>query len=148
MVWLRAAPGEYMSISQANLDALFSDVAASRTPPAPDPPAGGSAPLPIPEQVDSSRQSKPTAADVERILRVPVPVIVTLAERDMAVELIVKIRVGTIIEFEVPFDSELTLHVANRSIGCGQGVKVGENFGLRISHIGTVEERIKALGTE
>ncbi len=136
-----------MSISQASLDALFSDAAASELPPAPNPPAGGAAP-PIPEQADSSGQSEPTAAGLERILRVPVPVIVTLAERDMAVEAIVKIRVGTIIEFEVAFDSDLTLHVANQSIGCGQGVKVGENFGLRIVHIGTVEERIKALGME
>ncbi len=137
-----------MSLSQSSLDALFDDVSASGTPSAPDPPEDRATPSPMPKQAGFSGPAKPTAVDVERILGLPVPVIVTLAERDMAVELIIKIRVGTIIEFDVAFDCELTLHVANQSIGCGQGVKIGENFGLRIAHIGTVEERIKALGME
>jgi flagellar motor switch/type III secretory pathway protein FliN len=54
--------------------------------------------------------------------------------------------VGTIVEFEVPFDSELALQVANRTIGRGQAVKVGENFGLRITSIEPVPKRIDALG--
>lgn len=137
-----------MSISQSSLDALFSDGSAAETPPAPVSPESTGVPAAIPEQPASSAQAQPTITDVQRILRLPVPVIVTLAERLMAVELIVKVRVGTIVEFDVPFDSELTLEVANRPIGCGQGVKIGENFGLRISHIGSVEERIKALGNE
>ncbi len=137
-----------MSISQSSLDALFTDASASETPPAPASPESGAAPSAMPEQADSSNQAEPTTADIQHILRLPVPVIVTLAERNMAVAMIVKIRVGTIIEFDVSFDSELTLEVANRPIGCGQGVKIGENFGLRISHIGSVEERIKALGNE
>ena len=64
----------------------------------------------------------------------------------MAVESILAIKAGTIIEFEVVFDSELTLHVANRPIGRGFAVKHGENFGLKVSQIEPVEERIDALG--
>jgi len=54
--------------------------------------------------------------------------------------------VGTIVEFEVPFDTELALQVADRTIGRGQAVKVGENFGLRITNIASVPTRIDALG--
>jgi flagellar motor switch/type III secretory pathway protein FliN len=64
----------------------------------------------------------------------------------MAVEMILSIRVGTILEFDVPFDAELTLCVANQPIGSGHAVKVGENFGLRIVNIDTVKDRIEALG--
>jgi len=71
---------------------------------------------------------------------------VVLAECDMRIEAIVNIKVGTIIEFDVAFDSDLGLVAANREIGSGQAVKVGENFGLRVSKVGTVKERINALG--
>ena len=36
--------------------------------------------------------------------------------------------------------------VALRSIAVGETVKVGENFGLRISQIGDVKQIIQALG--
>ncbi len=135
-----------MSVSQANIDALSPGAPASATPPGLDPAAGAEAPSSAPARSTSADQANPCKADLERILGLPVPVIVLLAERDMTVDLIVEIRVGTIIEFDAPFDSELTLQVANQTIGCGQGVKVGESFGLRISRIGTVHDRIDALG--
>ena len=55
----------------------------------------------------------------------------------MRIDAILDIKVGTIIEFDVPFDSNLGLVAANRGIGSGQAVKVGENFGLRVAKIGT-----------
>ncbi len=86
-------------------------------------------------------------ADLRRILQLSVPVTTVLAERLMSVESVVAITVGTIIEFDVPFDSDLALRVSDRPIGAGQAVKVGENFGLRITQIGTVQDRIDALGS-
>jgi flagellar motor switch protein FliN/FliY len=71
---------------------------------------------------------------------------VTLAEREMNIESLLAITVGTIIEFDVPFDAELPLKVADRPIAQGQAVKVGENFGLQISRVHTVHQRIDALG--
>lgn len=85
-------------------------------------------------------------ADVSRILAMSVPVAVTLAERNMSIESILDMTVGTIIEFDVPFDAELTLLVGGHPVGCGQAVKVGENFGLRVNRIGSVETRISAMG--
>lgn len=82
---------------------------------------------------------------VRRILKLRVPVIVRLAERVMLVSDVLRIRPGTILEFERPVDSELDLLVGNREVGGGVAVKVGEHFGLRITHIGDVRERIESM---
>lgn len=84
--------------------------------------------------------------DIQRIVRLPVTMSVELAERDMPVEAILAITVGTIIEFEVPFDSQLRLQIAGRTIGYGQAVKAGERFGLRLASVGSVHQRIDAMG--
>lgn len=94
------------------------------------------------KQVASNQQR---LSDPGRILELSVPVSVVLAERLMTIDEIVATQAGTIIEFDVPFDSELTLYVANSEIGHGQAVKIGENFGLRINRIGTVRQRIDAM---
>ena len=41
----------------------------------------------------------------------------------------------------------LKLLINNKVIGQGETVKVGENFGLRITHIGDVKSVIKSLGS-
>jgi len=95
-------------------------------------------------QATSARAER--SANLKRILGLSVPVTVTLAERQMSIESILAIRVGTILEFDVSFDSDLQLRVANRPIGTGSAVKSGENFGLRITRIATVQDRIESLG--
>lgn len=84
--------------------------------------------------------------ELRRILGLSVPVTVTIAERDMVIGSVLAIKVGTIIEFAAAFDSELTLHAANQPIAKGHAVKIGENFGLRVTHIDRIEERIEAMG--
>ena len=80
-----------------------------------------------------------------RILRISVPISVTLAEKDFRLETLTAITVGTILEFDAASDAELTLYAANQPIGKGLAVKVGENFGLRVTSIGTIRERIDAF---
>lgn len=84
--------------------------------------------------------------DTARILRLEVPIIVRLAERTMPLSDIVNLNTGSIIEFEKPADGELDLMINNQCIGTGHAVKVGENFGLRVTEIGSVRSRIEALG--
>jgi flagellar motor switch protein FliN/FliY len=86
--------------------------------------------------------------NIARILELGVPVSVILAERPMPVETILLITVGTILEFDVPFGSDLSLVVGNRTLGRGQAVKIGEHFGLRITEIDSVRHRIEAMGPE
>ncbi|MCH8242421.1 MAG: FliM/FliN family flagellar motor switch protein [Planctomycetes bacterium] len=84
---------------------------------------------------------------LRNLLSLEVPVSVILAERDMDIESILKTKIGTIIEFDVPFDSDLMLYVADEQVARGQAVKIGENFGIRVTSVKSVEERVQALGS-
>jgi flagellar motor switch protein FliN/FliY len=85
-------------------------------------------------------------AELKRILRLSVPVIVKLAERRLTLAEVMRFGVGAIIEFAKSSDEPLTLLVNNKPIGLGEAVKVGENFGLRITQIGDVRQIIRTLG--
>jgi flagellar motor switch protein FliN/FliY len=85
-------------------------------------------------------------ADLQSILRIEVPVIVQIASRAMPVEDVLKLSPGAIIELPKLADEELEILVANKQIGLGTAVKVGENFGVRVSHVGNVRQRIAAMG--
>lgn len=87
------------------------------------------------------------ASDVRSILSLEVPIIVLLGERQMRTAEVVNLVPGAIIELPKSAEDELSLLVNNKSIGSGHAVKVGENFGLRISFIGDVRQRINALGS-
>ncbi|MBX3403046.1 MAG: FliM/FliN family flagellar motor switch protein [Phycisphaeraceae bacterium] len=86
------------------------------------------------------------ASDVRSILSLEVPIIVLLGERQMRTGDVVNLVPGAIIELPKSAEDELSLLVNNKPIGSGHAVKVGENFGLRISFIGDVRQRIHALG--
>ena len=74
--------------------------------------------------------------ETHAILKLEVPVIVVLGERQMSIQDLLAIAPGGIIEIPKNADAELELRVNNRTIGRGRAVKVGENFGLRLSSIG------------
>jgi flagellar motor switch protein FliN/FliY len=61
---------------------------------------------------------------------------------------VLNLTVGSIIEFDRSSDSDLDLVVGNRQIGIGQAVKVGENFGLKVTRIQQVADRIQAMGEQ
>ncbi len=109
---------------------------AERAPTGPAPTASA------PAAIDLS--SLPAA--LHRIFKVRVAVRVRLAERRMSVGDILQLSNGAILEFETPVQSPLKLLVNNKCVGTGEAVKVGENFGLRVSYIGDAAERIAMLG--
>ena len=84
--------------------------------------------------------------ELKRILRLEVPVIVKLAERRLTLAEVMRLGVGAIIEFSKSSEEPLELLVNNKPIGVGETVKVGENFGLRITQVGDVRQIIKSLG--
>jgi flagellar motor switch protein FliN/FliY len=88
----------------------------------------------------------PTPSELRRILRMSVPVIVKLAERKLTLAEVMRLGPGAIVEFSKASDEPLELLINNKSIGLGDAVKVGENFGLKISQIGDVKEVIRSLG--
>lgn len=84
--------------------------------------------------------------NVNSILGLEVPLIVVLGERRMKVSEVMGLATGAIIELPKASDEELELLVNNKAIGTGLAVKVGENFGLRITYMGDLKDRIQALG--
>lgn len=101
-------------------------------------------PPPAPQSAKPLQKNLPP--ELRRILQIEVPVIVQLADRQMTMKEVLSFNVGSVIEFENRFDAELKLVVTNRQIGLGHAVKVGENFGLRVTRIGTIYDTIMALG--
>lgn len=85
-------------------------------------------------------------SNLQQILRLEVPLVVRLGERPLNVADVVSLVPGAIIELPKPADAELDLLVNNKRVGRGVAVKVGENFGLRITFIGEVKERVAAMG--
>jgi len=84
--------------------------------------------------------------ELARILRLEVPVIVKLAERKLSLMEIMRLGTGAIIEFQRSSEEPLELLINNKVIGVGETVKVGENFGLKVTHIGDVKSIIQSLG--
>lgn len=84
--------------------------------------------------------------NVTQLLRLEVPVVVRLGDRRLAVAEVLGLVPGAIIELNRPAESELDLFVNNVKIGCGNAVKVGENFGLQITYVGDMRQRVAALG--
>lgn len=95
-----------------------------------------------------SASASPGQADLERILRLQVPVIVKLAERRLMLSEVMRLGTGAIIEFFKSSDEPLELLINNKVIGVGETVKVGENFGLRITQVGDLRQVIKSMGEE
>ncbi|MBC7836043.1 MAG: FliM/FliN family flagellar motor switch protein [Phycisphaerales bacterium] len=86
------------------------------------------------------------ASDVRSVMSLEVPLIVVLGERQMRLSEVIGLIPGAIIELPKHSDEELALLVNNKQIGTGEAVKVGENFGLRITYIGDLKSRIAAMG--
>ena len=84
--------------------------------------------------------------EVHRLLEIEVPVIVQLGMRRLTVGEVMRLAVGAIVEFNKSAEEELDLLANNKVIGKGHAVKVGENFGIKISMIGSVKETIRKLG--
>jgi flagellar motor switch protein FliN/FliY len=85
------------------------------------------------------------ASNIESILKLEVPVIVQIAHRTMSVEEVVGIAPGAIIELPKLADDDLEILVNNKPVGTGHAVKVGENFGVRVSYVGDLTQRIAAM---
>ena len=87
----------------------------------------------------------PSQQELQRILRLSVPVIVKLAERKLSLSEVLRLGNGAIIEFFKSSEEPLELLINNKPIAVGETVKVGENFGLRITQVGDVRAVIEAM---
>ena len=89
--------------------------------------------------------SLPMPSTVDSILKLEVPIVVRIGEREMKLHEVLGLTAGAIIEIPKVADAELDLMVNNQVIGHGTAVKVGEKFGILVTFVGTPAERAAAL---
>lgn len=86
--------------------------------------------------------------DIKSIVSLEVPLVVVLGERPLKIQDIRNWVPGSIVELGKEADDDLEVRVNNKSIGNGTAVKIGENFGVKISYIGDPKDRINAMGPD
>ena len=101
------------------------------------------------EAVEQPRPGKPRLGDLPNytrsLLRIKVPVVVTLAEQRQPLSRIVELGPGSLIQFEKSCEEMLEMSVGGRSIATGEAVKVDDKFGLKITSIVLPGERFKPV---
>ena len=137
--------------AQTAVDALAQDVDDLADKPSPDLQLGPASSGPPPVIGSSAAppaweaRLPPPSAQIDRIRRLKVPVVVRLARRRMSLGEVMKVVPGTIVEFTQTVDKELDLLVNNHQIGAGVAVKADEHFGLRVTVVGDLRKRIQSL---
>ncbi|NUQ62906.1 MAG: FliM/FliN family flagellar motor switch protein [Pirellulales bacterium] len=79
------------------------------------------------------------------LLRIEVPVIVTLAQKRQPLGRVIELGPGSIIQFDKSCEELLELDVGGRLVATGEAVKVGDKFGLRIKSVVLPEERFRPI---
>jgi flagellar motor switch protein FliN len=111
--------------------------------------AGDSGDASSPRFVGSRASHGPSLRDLplytRSLLKIRVPLSVTLAAKKQPVGQILEIGPGSILQFEKSCEEMLDLNVSNLPIARGEAVKVGEKFGLRVTSLILPGERFKPL---
>jgi len=85
-------------------------------------------------------------SNVKSIMRIEVPLVVVLGERPMEMAGVRQWVPGSIIELPINAEEDLEIRINNRHIASGSAVKIGENFGVRLTTTLGQTERIVAMG--
>jgi flagellar motor switch protein FliN/FliY len=75
------------------------------------------------------------------LLRIQLPVVVSLADKRQLLGRIMELGPGAIIQFDKSCEEMLELEVGGQRVATGEAVKVGDKFGLRINTMILPEER-------
>jgi len=82
---------------------------------------------------------------VQRLLDVPIEVIIELGQTELSIRRILEIGPGSIIELDRMAGEPVDLVVNDKVIARGEVVVIEENFGIRITNLVTPEERARPL---
>lgn len=86
------------------------------------------------------------ATDLDTILQLKVPLIVTVGAQRISLETVLGFGPGSIVELNKAADEPLEVLINNKEVGTGEAIKVGENFGVRITKMLPAQERVQAMG--
>ncbi len=81
----------------------------------------------------------------QSVLRVSVPVVVTLARKRVPIDQVLRFVPGVMIQFEKHCDTPMLVEVGDQPIAEGEIVKTGDKFGVRIGNILHPSERFIAV---
>ena len=124
---------------------LADPVPAAPAAPAPAAPKPAARPA-LRVQADSLEEALPALPNYTRsLLKIRVPIVVTLAKSQQPLSRIVELAPGSIIPFDKSCEDTLSLEVNNREVAIGEAVKVGDKFGLRIISMTLPPERFVSL---
>ena len=79
------------------------------------------------------------------LLKVKLPVTVTLATSKTSIGRLLELVPGSILQFKKMCDEALSLEVGGYRVAEGEAVKVGDRFGLRITSMVLPEERFSPV---
>lgn len=85
---------------------------------------------------------------LKSIMRIEVPLVVVLGERSLEMVDIRQWVPGSIVELGINAEEDLEVRINNRRIASGSAVKLGENFGVRLTTTLGQTERIQAMGPD
>ena len=71
--------------------------------------------------------------------------IVTVGSRRINVETVLGLGPGSILELNKDAEEPLEILINNKQVGTGEAIKVGENFGVRVSKMLSPKKRVEAL---
>lgn len=129
----------------ANPKAVFTVAAAPASPSSKAAPSAPAPPWPAPAPKASSHSRAASVKDLplfsRSLLRVKVPVVVTLAHKRQRLSRIMEIGPGSILQFDKSCEETLELDVGGHRVARGEAVKIGDKFGLRIQAMVLPEER-------
>ena len=86
------------------------------------------------------------ATDLDTILKLKVPLIVTVGNQRMPLDNVLSFAPGSIVELNKSADEPLEILINNKEVGTGEAIKVGENFGVRITKMQPAKKRVQAMG--
>ncbi|WP_232103574.1 FliM/FliN family flagellar motor switch protein [Gimesia algae] len=107
--------------------------------PAPQP-SSSSASQATPQMAQAIPANQNPLNPLNRLNKLPVQAIVKLASKKIEMNQLLSICPGSLITFDKPCEDPLELYINNQVYCQGEAVKIGENFGLKIDHVGFKKE--------
>jgi flagellar motor switch protein FliN len=86
--------------------------------------------------------------NIDLLMDVDLPIAIELGRTKMAIQEILALGPGSVVELNKLAGEPVDLLVNNKVVAKGEVVVIDENFGLRITQLVTPEERLKALGED
>ena len=93
----------------------------------------------------AQQSSSASASNLDMLLALPVEVRVELGRARVSIAEILGFCQGSVVELNNPAGDLIHLTMNDRVVALGEAVVVNENFGIRISEVDSVRERIAKL---